>query len=1118
MRSKLIKICLPGILFCLLIPFIGFSQTPVSVNGMVTDSEGEPLNRVTISARNTVNTRLVYNTVTDSSGAFSFGSVNPDGKYSFTFSRIGFKEHTITGYALNEQGVTSIIVKLLRDSTSLQDVVVTGFQRIDKSKFTGSVSQVDRELINRSGYMDVSKMLQGAAAGVSVSSPSGTFGATPKIRIRGNASISANQEPLYVLNGVPISAPANLTVSQLYSGDPASLLSSVIAGLNANDIEDISVLKDGSATALYGTKAANGIISITTKKGKKGGLAISLSSALTLGLKPDIDKFNLMNSTQQIDLAKNLYDYGYLSVLNYPSSTGAFTDAYFRYAENKIDKNQFNKEINDASYVNTNWFDVLFNNNLMQEHSLSFSGGGEKATYYISGSYAGDNGAAVGYNTKRYTTDMRTILNLTKRLDLDIDVSANFRNQLTPGTFNSTVSSTTFDLTRPFENNPTLYATTTSRAMSPYDADGNYKYYRRNFAPFNVLDELKENFSKLYTQSIAIAVKPTYRLTNELTLELVLSARKNSSRLDHVVTEYSNVAAAYRVDYPNPVRSANPYLFKDPTDPNSIPESILPKGGILDNYRSDGQELYGRATLNYSKKLNEDHKINLFGGFDVRSNSYTTNTTRAYGYLYYGGKIISPSLLAMKYAILNDDRYYREGLTNERAIGGFFNAQYTFKNRYNIELMGRSDGSNVFGTGTRSRFLPNYNVGLSWNVDKESFFENINKQNKIDYLKLRGSYALRGNAYQSSPMLNGQFYNAVRIDDANSQIGIRITSPELYNLAWEKDYITNIGMELAFLKRYTVVAEYYTRKNRNLIAASTMPLEEGFGTKTINWASMSNKGFDLTASTSNWLNSKKFRWGTTFIYGYVKNKMIAGVLQSPLLSNVTKPEGFGKIGKPLYGLYAYNFAGLDANGQPTFGIGNTGRTVNNILLTSVNDSLVSYMGPREPTTTGSFANSFGYGPFELRIFFTYSYGNKVFRNPMVQRTYADNLAVSQDIDARWRTSGDELATTVPGLVSNIQAAYLSSAGIQNEFAYNRSNVMVAKADVLRLSEVMLSYDLSPKLLQRSGWIKSVRIMGSANNIYYWADKRLRGVDPESLITGVALPNPKSYSLRFLAQF
>lgn len=1115
MMRKLIQTCMAGLLIAMLFPLSSRAQT-TTVNGMVTSSDNEPLEHVTVVAKNTAKSQYVYNTTTDSSGAFRFAGVQLEGKYSFTFSRIGYKDQTITGFTLNADGNTSVFVKLQRDSSSLQDVVVTGFQRIDKRRFTGSVSQVDKNLINRSGYMDVSKMLQGAAAGVSVSSPSGTFGATPKIRIHGNASISANQEPLYVLNGVPISAPANVSVNQLYSGDPASLLSSVIAGLNANDIEDISILKDGSATALYGTRAANGIISITTKKGTKDAMNISLSSALSVGLKPDITRFNLMNSKQQIDLARDLYNYGYLSVLNYPTSTGAFTDPYFRYAENLISKDQFNKEVNDAAYRNTDWFDVLFRNNITQEHSLSMSGGGGKATYYLSGSYAGDNGASIGYNLKRYTTDLRTIINLTSKLDLDVDLAANFRNQMAPGTYNSTEPNG--EVSRPFELNPTLYAINTSRAMTPYNEDGSYKYYRRNYAPFNILDELNENFTKVNAQGVAITVKPTYKFTKDLTFEALMSARKNIAEISHVMTEYSNVAATYRTTYPDPVRTANPYLFKDPTDPLSVPETILPRGGLLDRYSSRGLELYGRATLNYVKRFHEDHRVTFFGGMEIRSNNYTSDSTRAYGYLYYGGKIISPSQQAMKYAILNDQRYYKEAYVNERAVGGFLNIQYTLKNRYNLDLTGRSDGSNIFGTLTRSRFLPNYNVGVSWNIDREAFFTNTSLGRIFDHATLRASYALRGNAYNTSPMLNGQFVNAVRIDDINSQIGLRIYSPELYNLAWEKDYVTNVGLDVSFLKRYSVVAEYYTRKNMNLVALSSMPFEEGFSNKAINWASMKNQGVDLTFNASNWLNNSRLRWGTTLIYGYVKNTMIDGVLQSPLLVNVTKPTGYGVIGKPLYGLYAYNFAGLDASGQPTFGIGNTGRSVNMIVSSLTNDSLVSYMGPREPTTTGSFANTLGYGPFELRIFFTYSYGNKVFRNPMVQRTYADAQAVAQDIDARWRSSGDERITNIPGLVSNVQSAYLGSAGSLNEFAYNRSNVMVAKADLLRLSEVMLSYDVNPKVLNRTHVIKSLRFLASANNIYFWADKKLRGIDPESLITGVALPNPKSYSLRILAQF
>ncbi|PZP48455.1 MAG: SusC/RagA family TonB-linked outer membrane protein [Pseudopedobacter saltans] len=1104
------------LLAIIVFPLCSLAQN-ATVNGVVTSTEDEPLENVIVVVHSTAGvTKEHLRTTTDSSGGFQFKDLQLDGKYSFVFSRVGYKEQTITGYEINPNGNTTLFVKLKRDSSSLEDVVITGFQKIDKNRFTGSVSTVDKEIINRSGYMDVSKMLQGAAAGVSVSSPSGTFGSTPKIRIHGNSSISANQEPLYVLNGVPISSPANVSVSQLYSGDPASLLSSVIAGLNANDIEDISILKDGSATALYGTRAANGIISITTKKGTKGTMSVNLSSSFSIGLKPNIKKFNVMNSQQQMALSKELFDYGYLSITNYPSSTGAFTDAYSRYGQNLIGKDEFNREVNNASMANTDWFDVLFRNNLIQEHSLSVAGGSDKATYYLSGSYAYDNGASIGYGVKRSTVDLRSIINLTKRLTLDVDLTANFRDQNTPGAFTSSTSYG--DVNRAFELNPSIYASTTSRAMTPYNEDGSYKYYKRNYAPFNILDELKENFTKQNTHTVGVTVRPTYKITDELTLEVLLSSRTDVTRRNRILTEYSNVAGAYRADYPDPVRNSNPYLYTDPTDPYAIPQSILPQGGIKDVNTSDGTELYGRATLNYNKRFNDLHRITLFGGTEVRSSNYNSNYTRAWGYQYYGGKIISPSPLAMQYITQNDIRYYSENEVRNRAIGIFVNGQYTFKNRYNLDLTARSDGSNVFGSRNRSRFLPNYNIGLSWNVDREEFFANLNLEKVIDRLTFRGSYALRGNAYQNSPTLNGQFYNDIKLDNEYSQLGIDITSPELYNLSWEKDYVTNIGMDLAFLGRFSLVAEYYSRKNKDLIASSPMPFEEGFRNKVINWASMSNKGVDLTFNVSNWFNSGKFRWGTSIIYGYVKNRMIGGVSQSPLLANVTNPNGFGKIGKPLYGLYAYNFAGLDAFGQPTFAIGNTGRTDNSILYSDTNDSLVSYMGPREPTTTGSFSNTFGFGPFEARIFFTYSYGNKVFRSPIVKRTYADNLAVSEDLDARWRTSGDEAITNIPGLVSSIQAAYLSTAGIQNEFAYNRSTAMVTKGDVLRLSEIMLSYDVNRKLLNRTKFIKSMRIMGSANNIYYWASKRLRGVDPETLLTGVALPNTRSYSIRLVVQF
>ncbi|WP_131539628.1 SusC/RagA family TonB-linked outer membrane protein [Pedobacter nototheniae] len=1073
----------------------------VIITGKVVDEDGKPLPGATVKEKGTKN----Y-VQTDNDGNFNI-KVSQSGAI-LIFSYIGYNSH--------EAPASSSMKITLSSNNKLDEVVVTGYQKIDKKTFTGSVSQVDKEIVNRSGYTDVSRMLQGSAAGVSVDNVSGTFGSTPKIRIRGSASISANQEPLYVINGIPISSPANVSVSQLYSGDPASLLGSAIAGLNAADIEDISILKDGSATALYGTRAANGVVSITTKKGRKNSASVNFSTAYTIGVKPDISQFNVMNSEQQMDLSHDLYNFGYLSVLNYPSSTGAFTEPFRKYTLNQINKDQFNATVNRARYLNTDWFDVLFRNNLLQEHSLSFSGGGDKSTYYLSGSYAGDDGQAVGYNMNRYTTDFRVTLNLTPKLTVDFNGNASFRDQLTPGTFNAT--NTNFEPTRSFELNPTSYAINTSRAMSPYDSDGQPQYYQRNYAPFNILEELKENFNTLKTQDFRFSLNPTYKISSSLTFETLLSARKTSSNYDHVITEFSNAAAAYRVATNDQVRKLNSLLYTDPSDPNAIPETILPRGGILDATKNNGNFLYMRSTLNWIQKWNDKHTITVFGGAEIGSDKVNTNFTRGYGYLYYGGKLISPSILAFKKAIESDDRYYAEGFTRENRTALFLTTRYTFSDKYNLELAGRVDGNNMFGKKTQTRFLPNYSVGLSWNVDREKFFERINKDKKIDFMKVRLSYGLRGNAYQTSPNINANYANINRPDAINSEIGIRISDPELYSLTWEKDYIGNLALDLGLFNKLVLSAEYYHRNNDNLIKSSQVGYEDGFSTKSINWASLRNEGIDISLGIKDIIATKDFSWNANFLFGYVKTTMTKGNALSPLLTEKTQPAGYGTVGNALYGLYAYRFGGLDENGQPLFKVGESGKTVNNIQRSSTNDSLIVYMGSRQPTTTGSITNTFKYKALELRVFLTYSLGNKVFRSPMVKRIYPDDLATAKDIDARWRISGDENTTQIPGLVSNIQNAYLSSAFIENEFAYNRSDVMVVSANVLRLSEVMLSYNLGNKLLSKIPWIKSARIMASANNVYFWASPKLRGIDPQTLITGVSLPNPRSYTLRLIAQF
>lgn len=1078
-----------------------------AVTGRVVGGDGSALVGVSVKEVGTNN-----GTITDDAGRYSITLRNPDA--SLIFEMVGHVSVTRTA---SPGGI--INVTLADGDTNIDEVIITGFQTIDKSQFTGSVSQVDKKNIDRSGAIDVSRMLQGVAAGVSVQNTSGTFGATPKIRIRGNSSISANQEPLYVINGVPITSPSNVAVNQLYSGDPASILGSAIAGLNAQDIEDIQILKDGAATALYGTRAANGVISITTKKGSFNSSDINLSTAFSYGIKPNVTDFNLMNSAQEMQLYKEMYDRGYLSNANWPNFTGAFTETYKQLALRNLTLEQAYDELNRSQRANTDWFDVLFRNNILQEHSLSFSGGADKHTYYVSGSYANDNGQAIGFGVERYTTDVRTVFNVTPKFDLDINLNWSMRNQNTPGTNESATLSASnyYEVTRSFEINPFLYAMGTSRAMYPYNDDGSYKYYTENLAPFNIIQELNENFNDIKAQEARLIVRPSYKLFRNLRYDGTFAIRKNTSRIAHTVTERSNMAEAYRVDYNDVLRNQNSLLYVDPNEPNGYRQTILPQGGFLTAWGTWQSFWSARNQFSFNETFNR-HRVSALVGSEIEETLVEREYSKATGYLYYDGRIIAPSRLAMIRAVNMDDRTYEESFQRRRIVGFYTNIQYTLNNKYNLDISGRVDGSNMFGRMTRSKFLPNYGIGFAWNLDRENFFQALHFAGSIDYLKIRASHALRGNSFETSPMRNAQLVNLVRLDAVNNATGINILEPELYQLNWEKDYTSNLALDVSLFNRLTLTAEYYYRKNTDLVTNFNISTEEGFPTKRINYGDMTNEGVDITLGFRNILNKRDFHWDVNLIYGYVKNLLKNGELQSAQLTQITAPEGYYLDEYPRESLFGFNFATLSSSGQPMF-YGEDGLLTNAIVGSSRERPLISFLGSRQPLGTGSIANSFQYRGFELRAFVTYSYGHRLFTQPLASRTYDDSGSKSGDLNYRWQTIGDEHHTNIPGLISTIQRVYLNTNNNVDEIAYNRSDFRAASGSNLRIAEILLAYDLGGAITRSMPAVKSARIMLSANNIYYWASGRLRGVDPDLYVNGgTSLPNPRSYSLRLTIGF
>src|SRR5688572_10901839 len=345
-------------------------------------------------------------------------------------------------------------------------------------------------------------MLEGKAAGVSVQNVSSTFGSAPKVRVRGATSINGDNKPLWVVDGVVLEDIINISNDQLSSGDPATLLGSSVAGINANDVETFDILKDAAATALYGARAMNGVVVITTKKGRAGKLAINYTGNFSTQLKPDYGEYNIMNSSQQFSVLGELErkgilnsdilsqpDYGVygkmFSLINTPDANGNF--GLMNTPEAKA---AFLKKYAAA---NTDWFDILFRNSFVQEHSLSISSGTDKSQSFFSTSFYSDNGWTVADDVKRYTLNFRHNYNFSERLTGGFMTVASVRQQKAPGALSRVSNPVSGQFDRDFDINPFSYSLNTSRTMTAYDEQGNLDYFRRNFAPFNIIDEFNNN-------------------------------------------------------------------------------------------------------------------------------------------------------------------------------------------------------------------------------------------------------------------------------------------------------------------------------------------------------------------------------------------------------------------------------------------------------------------------------------------------------------------------------------------------------------------------------------------------------------------------------------------------
>ena len=1111
-------------IYCLLMTLIfavcAMAQTHVT--GTVYEEAGIGAIGANIVAEGTT-----VGTVTDFDGFFEL--TVPAGVKNLVISYMGYKTVTVAVKP-------NISVTLESDTEQLEEVVVTGMVKQDKRLFTGATTKLEADETMLSGVADVSRSLEGRAAGVSVQNVSGTFGTAPKIRVRGATSIYGASKPLWVVDGVVLEDAIEMDADDLSSGDATTLIASAISGINSEDIESFQILKDGSATSIYGARAMAGVIVVTTKKGKSGQSRLNYTGELTYRMIPSYDDYNICNSQEQMGIYQEFERKGWLeySSLYAAKNSGVYGRMYALIdaakggnaglANTPEAKNAY---LRAAEFRNTDWFAELFNQTVMHNHSVSFSTGSERARIYASLSAMQDPGWYKASEVSRFTGNMNASYDLLpstskQKLTASITTMGSYRKQQAPGTISASTDPINGTVSREFDINPFSYAMNTSRAMDPTET------YRRNYCDFNIYDELANNYIDIKVTDLKFQGDINWKPVRGLEIMALAAIRQQTSRQEHHIKDESNQARAYRagIDPEDAtIRDSNPYLYSDPDDPLALPETVLPKGGIYDFTEYTLTSMDFRATVSYNADLGRsgDHIISLFGGGELNSTDRQSTWFRGWGYQYNNGGEPYLDYRLFKQSQEENSMYFANVFSYYRNLAFFGMATYSYKGRYTINGTIRYEGTNKLGKSRTARWLPTWNVSAAWNAHEENWWQPTFGK-AWTYASLKGSYSLtadRGPAGVTNSLAVFSSFTPWRPSTSAFESGIQLQDLENSELTYEKKHELNIGLALGFVdNRVNVEFDWYRRNNFDLIGYVQTMGVGGATTKLANDATMKSTGCEFTISTTN-IKTKDFKWTTDWIFGWAQNEITKLDSRSQVYQLV---NGFGRTeGRPIGALYSIPFAGLTEEGLPTFFIDAEHTQVvgpsnyDAIYFQEYeNVDYLKYEGSIDPTITGSFGNTLSWKGLKLNVFFTYSFGNVLRLDdlcPVYSSDYSDLTASMKEMKNRWMVPGDENITTIPAIPTVRQMREINA--LNNAYsAYNYSTERVAKGDFIRLKELSLTYDLPKKVFEGQNAVSSFGVKVSATNLWLaYADKKLNGRDPEYYNSGgVSSPVPRQFTL------
>ena len=1048
----------------------------MEIRGVVKDKSGEPLPGVTVLI---VGTQL--GTATGMDGDFLLRVPEQD-SVRLRFSFVGMKTKDVP-YKRNQ---LALVVVLEEEAESIGEIVVTGYQQIEKRNLTSSVVTVKTSELKTIGASSIEQMLQGVVPGLSVVNTSAAPGAAPKIRIRGTATISGNADPLWVLDGVILENSVPVTAADLNSPDVMNMFNSVIGGINPNDIESITVLKDASATAIYGTRAANGVIVVTTKKGKANMFNLSYQHTSALSVRPYYKDFDLLNSKERVQLAwENRMD----GLTTYSSE--GLDGLLGQYALGNLSRDEMERKARELEVMNTDWFKILFRNAYTQTHNLSVSGGTERVNYYVSLNYNGEEGVDKASDYKNYGGMIKVNANLFEGVDLGgiLQVSRRDREMYHPS----------IDLFN--------YAVSTSRALPLRKENGEYYYYYRGGGNFNVLDELANTGNERTETDMKGIVNLSVHLYKGLKYEGLFSyASSHSTASDYAMEKSSYVADIRGYDYGNGTE-------------DQIAKTSLPYGGIYNETTFEQRTSLIRNGLTYKASLTDDLSIDVLLGQEFRTTNYKGLESTVYGYYRNRGHIFYTPALGETTGHLKRNTLTRSLLERSNiSYYGVLSAMYL--DRYVVNANIRFDGSNLFGSNPEYRYLPLWSVSGKWIIKNESF---LTEKEWLNDLALRASYGLRGNIVEdSSPQI---IASALPPNSVTGELEMEIQQAPNPDLKWETTSSFNIGLDMSvFDNRLSLTLDYYLDKSKDLIAYKGVSSVTGFTGKYVNYADVKNQGLDVSLSGTV-IKMKGWQWDIAFNMGYVKNEVTKSYStpQAKYLVKSTYTPGEVFEGKPVNGMFSYPYAKLDESGIPLFYYGDKiiGVTDSDIVNFPNNVNNLKYEGTRDPILTGGLNMNLRYKRLSLSMLFAFGL-KSVVRLPSVAFSSAPNGSenVNATIKDRWRPGQNNEGKTIPVILEN--GGYVSINGEYSTATgwYNESDATVVPGDYLRFRNLMLEYQLPAQWLEKvvvgGRSLGNVSLKFQAQNLFVIANKRLKGYDPETInytMTSYgSLPLTQTYTL------